>query len=123
MLLPVGNAKSDRNLYGEALRFRGYTRGGAVSNEGQTIGLTKLAVLLAFTIAGYNLECIRSFNASMATTEGAEGQKPTRTKRRRGTWVDILAEPETPGPTHLSTDSNSQLTDSPLIEVVTGMFW
>ena len=66
----------------------------------RVFGLTKLTVLLAFTIAGYNLECIRSFRASMAATEAAKGRKRTRAKRREGTWGDILGE----GPTSSGRD-------------------
>ena len=56
----------------------------------RVFGLTKLTVILAFTIAGHNLEIIRSFNASTAATETVARKKRTRTKRRRGTWGDML---------------------------------
>ena len=56
----------------------------------RVFGLTKLTVLLAFTVAGYNVERIRSFKASVAATEVATGLKRTRAKRRRHTWTDIL---------------------------------
>jgi hypothetical protein len=53
--------------------------------------LTKLTFLLAFTIAGYNVECIRSFNARKAVeAERAAVQKKTRKKRREGTWSGLL---------------------------------
>jgi hypothetical protein len=51
----------------------------------RVFGLTKITVLQAFTIAGYNVECIRSFKAGVAATETAVGLKRTRAKRRRGT--------------------------------------
>jgi hypothetical protein len=56
----------------------------------KVLGLVKIKVLLAFTIAAYNLETIRSFNASAAATEAAGRKKRTRAKRRGGTWGDIL---------------------------------
>jgi hypothetical protein len=47
--------------------------------------LTKLTFLLAFTIAGYNVECIRSFNARKAVeAEAAEAKKRRRKGRRNG---------------------------------------
>jgi len=40
--------------------------------------LTKLTVLLAFTIAGYNVECIHSFNArKIAVAEAPRGSRTT----------------------------------------------
>jgi hypothetical protein len=53
--------------------------------------LTKLTFLLAFTIAGYNVECIRSFNArKVAEVEAAETKKRCRKKRLQGTWSHLL---------------------------------
>jgi hypothetical protein len=72
----------------------GSLKGGFVNIQRKflrVLGLTKMTVMLAFTIAGYNLECIRSFNASIAATETASEKKRTRAKRRRGTWGDILS--------------------------------
>ena len=56
----------------------------------RVFGLTKLTVILAFTIAGHNLEIIRSFNASTAATEAAAWKKRTRTERRSGTLRHML---------------------------------
>ena len=56
-------------------------------------GLTKLKLPLAFTIAGYNVECIRSFNARKAAeVESAEAKR----KHRRG-------HPEPAHPTRLTS--------------------
>lgn len=45
--------------------------------------LTKLTFVLAFTIAGYNVECIRSFNArKVAEAEATEARKKRRNGRR-----------------------------------------
>ena len=53
--------------------------------------LTKLTFLLAFTIAGYNIECIRSFNArKVAEVETANAKRKHRRKRRKGTWSQVL---------------------------------
>ena len=53
--------------------------------------LTKLTFLLAFTIAGYNVECIRSFYARKAVeAEVAEAKRKHRKKRRKGTWSHLL---------------------------------
>ena len=46
-----------------------------------------MTVLLAFTLAAFNLDRIRSFRAKVA----GEAAKPiTRARRRRGTWGDLL---------------------------------
>ncbi len=51
----------------------------------------KLTFLLAFTIAGYNVECIRSFNAlTIAEAEASEAKKRRRKGRRQGTWSHLL---------------------------------
>lgn len=53
--------------------------------------LTKLTFLLAFTVAGYNIECIRSFNArKVAEAHATAARKKRRRKRRQGTWSDLL---------------------------------
>lgn len=53
----------------------------------RVMGTVKMTVLLAFTVAGYNLERIRSFLAKHAPTSAG---KVTRRKRRTGTWGEIL---------------------------------
>ena len=57
----------------------------------RVFGQTKMTVLLGFTMAGYNLDRIRSFRAKKRAEEEA---KPTPAKRRRGTWNDVI-EPAT----------------------------
>jgi hypothetical protein len=55
----------------------------------RVFGLTKIRLLLAFTIVGYNLERIRSFLARQAGRK-AEAEKPRRrAKRKVGTWADV----------------------------------
>ena len=55
----------------------------------RVFGRTKITVLLGFTIAGYNLDRIRSFRAKRR----AEGEQPKpRAKRRSGTWRELVAE-------------------------------
>lgn len=62
----------------------------------RVFGLVKMKILLAFTLAAYNLETIRSFLAKQAA-EAKEAEKPRPRKRRRhGTWRDVVAiRPET----------------------------
>ena len=53
----------------------------------RVFGQTKMTLLLGFTVAGYNLDRIRSFRAK----KRAEAEtKPTPAKRRRGTWNDVV---------------------------------
>jgi hypothetical protein len=49
----------------------------------RVFGLTKLTLMLAFTVIGYNLDAIRSFLAKKAAEK-------TRAKRRKGTWTPLL---------------------------------
>ena len=53
----------------------------------RVMGQTKMTILLGFTIAGYNLDRIRSYRAKQRAQEEA---KPAQPKRRRGTWQDIV---------------------------------
>lgn len=53
----------------------------------RVFGLTKITVLLGFTIAAYNLDRVKSFRAKLA--EAAEKPR-TRAKRRLGTWSHCL---------------------------------
>jgi hypothetical protein len=46
-----------------------------------------MTVILGFTIAGYNLDRIRSYRAKKRA--GAEA-KPAQPKRRRGTWREVV---------------------------------
>ena len=75
----------------------GMLKGGFVDIQHKffrVFGLTKLTFLLSFTMAGYNLECNRSFNARK-TAEAARGsaEKQHRGKRREGTWSQLLDGP------------------------------
>jgi len=56
----------------------------------RVFGLTKMRILLAATIARYNLEVIRSFLAKKAVERTAAPPKRTRKKRRAGTWSDVI---------------------------------
>jgi hypothetical protein len=53
----------------------------------RVFGQTKITVLLGFTIAGYNLDRIRSFRAKQRAQQEAN---PKPVKRRRGTWNDLV---------------------------------
>jgi hypothetical protein len=74
-------------------------KGGFVNIERKffrIFGRTKLTVLLAFTVAGYNVDRIRSF--LMRKAEQASDPR-RRAKRRRGTLEQLLSEPRRrPGP-------------------------
>ena len=64
----------------------------------RVFGLTKMRILLAATVVGYNLSRIGSFLAKRAVKK-AEAQKPRRrAKRKKGTWTDIVAIRPTTGP-------------------------
>ena len=56
----------------------------------RVFGLAKMTLLLAFTLAGYNLEAIRSFTAKKEAERTAPPPKRTRKKRRTGTWTDVI---------------------------------
>jgi hypothetical protein len=67
-------------------------KGGFVNIERKffrVLGLVKTSILLAFTVAGYNVDRIRSFVDRMAVEATAPR---TRAKRRQGTWTDLLGE-------------------------------
>ena len=53
-------------------------------------GLAKMTLLIAFTLAGYNLGAIRSFLAKKEVERTAAPPKRTRKKRRTGTWTDVI---------------------------------
>jgi hypothetical protein len=55
----------------------------------EVFGLTKMRILLAATIAGYNLEVIRSFLAKKSAERTAAPPKRTRKKRRTETWTNV----------------------------------
>jgi hypothetical protein len=68
------------------------------------MGVTKMTVMLGFTLAAYNLDRIRSFRAKHALDEsGQPAAKPKqiRARRRTGTWADVIEETTSPpdGPT------------------------
>jgi hypothetical protein len=56
----------------------------------RVLGLTKVTVLLAFTLVGYNLDRIRSFLASKAAAAARLAGRRPRATRRRGTWTALL---------------------------------
>ncbi len=66
----------------------------------RVMGVTKMTVLLGFTLAAFNLDRIRSYRAKHALDEnGRPTGKPkqSRAKRRSGTWADVI-EPTTSPP-------------------------
>jgi len=66
----------------------------------RVMGVTKMTVMLGFTLAAYNLDRIRSFRAKHAldeTGQPTEKPKQKRARRRTGTWADVI-EPTTDPP-------------------------
>lgn len=66
----------------------------------RVMGVTKMTVMLGFTLAAFNLDRIRSFRAKHALDEqGRPTEKPKkkRARRRVGTWSDVI-EPTDPPP-------------------------
>jgi len=66
----------------------------------RVMGVTKMTVMLGFTLAAYNLDRIRSFRAKHALDEhGRPATRPKQTRARRtGTWSDIIDASEHPPP-------------------------
>jgi len=65
----------------------------------RVMGVTKMTVMLGFTLAAYNLDRIRSFRAKHALDkQGQTTVKPKqkRARRRTGTWADVIDSAETP---------------------------
>ena len=63
----------------------------------RVMGLTKMTVMLGFTLASFNLDRVRSFRAKHdldETGQPANMPKQTRAKRRTGTWAEIIERPE-----------------------------
>jgi hypothetical protein len=78
---------------------------GAFTDPGRgfmrVMGLTKMTVMLGFTLASFNLDRVRSFRAKHHLDEiGQPANKPkqTRAKRRTGTWAEIIERPEVEAP-------------------------
>jgi hypothetical protein len=55
----------------------------------RVFGLTKMTLLMAFTVVGYNLDRIRSFLAKKAHEKTRAERPKRRAKRKKGTWTDI----------------------------------
>jgi len=76
----------------------GGLKGGFVNIERKflrVMGRVKMTVLLAATIFGYNLECIRAFTAKMAAEQATKkAAKRTRKKRVSG-WTRLLGHEQT----------------------------
>jgi hypothetical protein len=64
----------------------------------RVFGLTKMRILLAAMIVGYNLWRIGAFLTRKAK-EQAEAEKPRpRRKRKKGTWADVIPSRPSTGP-------------------------
>jgi hypothetical protein len=65
----------------------------------RVMGVTKMTVMLGFTLAAFNLDRIRSYRAKHHLDEhGQPTGKPkqTRVRRRTGTWADVIEPTEIP---------------------------
>jgi hypothetical protein len=65
----------------------------------RVMGVTKMTVMLGFTLAAFNLDRIRSFRAKHNLDDtGQPKTKPkhTRAKRRTGTWAQVIDNTESP---------------------------
>ena len=63
----------------------------------RVMGMTKMTVLLGFTLAAFNLDRVRSFRAKhLLGEDGRPAEKPrrTRAKRRSGTWAELIERPQ-----------------------------
>ena len=67
------------------------------------MGVTKITVMLGFTLAAYNLDRIRSYRAKHHLDETGQPTtrpKQTRARRRSGTWAELIHTPDpAPPPT------------------------
>jgi len=67
----------------------------------RVMGVTKMTVMLGFTLAAFNLDRIRSYRAKHPVDEcGLPTHEPkqTRARRRVGTWTDVIDASEHPPP-------------------------
>lgn len=63
----------------------------------RVFGVTKLTVMLAFSVAGFNVDRVRSFRAKDRLQDPHEpieypSVPVTRAKRRKGIWADLVDE-------------------------------
>jgi hypothetical protein len=67
----------------------------------RVMGVTKMTVMLGFTLASFNLDRLRSFRAKHHLDESGqmiERPKSSRAKRRQGTWAEVIELPIAPAP-------------------------
>jgi hypothetical protein len=60
------------------------------------MGVTKITVMLGFTLAAYNLDRIRSYRAKHHLDETGQPvgrPKQTRARRRHATWAELIDSP------------------------------
>jgi hypothetical protein len=65
----------------------------------RVMGVTKMTVMLGFTLVAYILDRVRSFRAKHHLDEQGrttETPKQTRAKRRTGTWADVIEPSKAP---------------------------
>jgi hypothetical protein len=62
----------------------------------RVMGVTKMTVMLGFTLAAYNLDRIRSYRAKHHLDETGQPvgrPKQARARRRHGTWAELIDGP------------------------------
>ncbi len=67
----------------------------------RVMGVTKITVMLGFTLAAYNLDRIRSYRAKHHLDENGQPvgrPKQTRVRRRHGTWAELIDSPSSAPP-------------------------
>jgi hypothetical protein len=67
----------------------------------RVMGVTKMTVMLGFTLASFNLDRVRSFRAKHyldETGQVTERPRQVRAKRRTGTWADVIERPAASAP-------------------------
>jgi len=67
----------------------------------RVMGVTKMTVMLGFTLASFNLDRIRSFRAKHYLDENGQltdGPRQSRAKRRTGTWAEVIEQPPLAAP-------------------------
>lgn len=66
----------------------------------RVMGVTKMTVMLGFTLAAFNLDRIRSYRAKHHLDENGQPTgrpKQSRARRRTGSWAELIDTPDPPG--------------------------
>jgi hypothetical protein len=75
------------------------------------MGVTKMTVMLGFTLASFNLDRIRSFRAKYHLDEAGQvtdRPRQARAKRRTGTWTEVVERPRLAAPPPDCPENNNR---------------